>query len=1121
MLPFVLIQGIPALAGLDESGQLIGLTIPDVDMAPFDADEVMGFVSIDPAAVYWGASMRVVQAALQQAAAPAREAPKRAGRFKPRGHLFQPLPEGMVSGYPLVRPSLERFRAEIPSEDVVRLSSLFAISTIRVRIEMAEASFECFVDFYDKARVRNAFPSVDDIRSCFGTLKNTKTKQFSAVSEYAPVIREAMQSGLRDRELRRYLSTETVLPVGLGLAKLSFTLLLLGQDCLCLDTRILVRMFGSVKKSEDIQGGWGKTAKGHISTLGLDRYEAVEDSFLDGNRFYDRSDPIGRGRAQWISWEPLGRPPAPATHSVWLDVVTRQMPRAAAPTTRTTYEDVVRTLQRRDFARPSAEALVTKYHSIMVDHPDETAKQIADRIGISADCDSGLHTHQCPHGDVRAAVVQYAYHTTEADRLPRIRVAGLVPGAMPRYDEPYSEFDDGHHFFFYDDMTQVTRWPNDVVLRFPRPADAKQNVNKYGRPLGGQFATKTAVPPSAIEIEHNGQWMPLVSDDVERWLNGELSIPEERNSAWDIEAELQDEEEALKDAEAGRRRPPTRRPPTRRPFEVGDSVRRHESEMVGIVTGVTPLKFKMSDNASRAIVQVRWPNGYTSSPAEGQLVLVAPATGGPVGGGPVGGGNVADAGRRKTLRIDKLIIAHSSLQQAFVDVQQGRLSRTTGPLSVWYAPEYGGKIVRGYLLVDGWHRLVERLLRGPAEPFTWMDVDVRQVGSGYSDYWQTPAPEDRVVFAQSRYGGLEALFPREQLEAVSQRLPSGEAPDATAPLRAEAHKPRIRSPLRVGTLVYHGTSSDDRFTMPMGPAWVSNAPEVAEWFANRWLDDDGRGGTSRPRVLTFRMKASPKLAMIDGDADWQNLMEWASDGDREQDINELAQALCQRGIDGWHIPNNYPEGSDTLLCEPEKFLEYVGVEPVTANAPTVEDRRSGARRGWQHRREHDEAVVRNLDPSLVPLWQRIGGQFRGSPEQRYSDFMQYVHEHPEEGIAATQEESDAKLERLIRQREAGAGRRRAPEQPEWAHDERMKWWNVATSNPGLYGPSPQPYVAYFYERRPRIDVSGTLGTSSETPWVFAVDSEIIAIFPELNGRVSVELYRREGDLRIVVKGRAP
>ena len=161
-------------------------------------------------------------------------------------------------------------------------------------------------------------PPVEAIRDCFRGLQNSKSKMFSQVAAYAPVVRAAMESGLKDRALRRHLLRETDLPVGLGVSKMSFTLALLGQDTVCLDARILTRIFGSRDKATKVEEGWGKSGQ-RVSELALARYEAVEDSFLNGNPFYRASHPLGRARAQWMSWESVGG--APASHQVWLRTV--------------------------------------------------------------------------------------------------------------------------------------------------------------------------------------------------------------------------------------------------------------------------------------------------------------------------------------------------------------------------------------------------------------------------------------------------------------------------------------------------------------------------------------------------------------------------------------------------------------------------------------------------------------------------------------------------------------------------------------------------------------------------------------------------------------------------------
>lgn len=44
---------------------------------------------------------------------------------------------------------------------------------------------------------------------------------------------------------------------------------------------------------------------------------------------------------------------------------------------------------------------------------------------------------------------------------------------------------------------------------------------------------------------------------------------------------------------------------------------------------------------------------------------------------------------------------------------------------------------------------------------------------------------------------------------------------------------------------------------------------------------------------------------------------------------EIAAACCEAGYNGWHMPTNYPDGSDTLICEPDRFLDLVRVEGVS------------------------------------------------------------------------------------------------------------------------------------------------------------------------------------------------
>jgi hypothetical protein len=319
-LPFILLRSgpdvLPLFAGLDQ-GTLVGLTVPGGDTFPFELADVLGAVSADPAAVYWGLALQWAEVAHRQAAEavqrwPAAEAARRAPAYAARGHLFDPVLD--MTGFP--EDTLLRHRTSVPSLDTIRLSGLFAVSTVRTSIEQAEKSFNCFVALYEERG--RALPDIEDIRRCFRGLQNSKSRMFHEVAAYAPVIREGILRGLQDRELRRWLVRETDLPVGLGVTKMSFTLALLGHDCVCLDARLLGRMFGSREKATEVESGWGKTGA-HVSELSLRRYEKVEEAFLRGNPFYRTDDPIGRARAQWMSWESVGG--QAAKHSVWLRVV--------------------------------------------------------------------------------------------------------------------------------------------------------------------------------------------------------------------------------------------------------------------------------------------------------------------------------------------------------------------------------------------------------------------------------------------------------------------------------------------------------------------------------------------------------------------------------------------------------------------------------------------------------------------------------------------------------------------------------------------------------------------------------------------------------------------------------
>jgi hypothetical protein len=129
--------------------------------------------------------------------------------------------------------------------------------------------------------------------------------------------------------------------------------------------------------------------------------------------------------------------------------------------------------------------------------------------------------------------------------------------------------------------------------------------------------------------------------------------------------------------------------------------------------------------------------------------------------------------------------------------------------------------------------------------------------------------------------------------------------------------------LKPGTLVYHGTSSTRQFDKLQGPAWVSRAKNIADWFAREWRDGQPAVGS---RILTFRTTRPMRLEVLEDLDHMERVMERLGD---PVGTHEMAQAFCAaRGVDGWIVRERYgPRKDDILLCE-TRALKYVGSEAV-------------------------------------------------------------------------------------------------------------------------------------------------------------------------------------------------
>jgi len=365
-LPFALVRTArgdvaPVLLGDSGDDQLTGVSILGdlVSLAPRD---IVGAVSVEPSAVFYGVHAELQSESLQMAAEedipeatrlklqakrgdvikkyPGLQVRKgQSFKVRPRGARFQWTPEKPqgLSAFPEVKPVLLRQRASVPTLDTIRMAIIFAGLTVHAGTEEAEETFTMLLQRYES--MHGAMPPVEMIQDILQRhLPTARGLMYETAMPWSVATQEALKRGLRDRELRRYLWIDLPLEdqvESVGLAKMSFALMLLGQNVCCADTWILGAMFAekpfdtsdpqaaAIRRraaAEDISGQWKWAKAASTRELGLRRYEQIEDALVSGNPWHDRDpgNPLSRAQTQWVSWEwALG---VPASHRPWLEI---------------------------------------------------------------------------------------------------------------------------------------------------------------------------------------------------------------------------------------------------------------------------------------------------------------------------------------------------------------------------------------------------------------------------------------------------------------------------------------------------------------------------------------------------------------------------------------------------------------------------------------------------------------------------------------------------------------------------------------------------------------------------------------------------------------------------------
>lgn len=212
-----------------------------------------------------------------------------------------------LSGYPHAWRYVRRWREEVaPDWRSIALVGIFAVKSIQQPEKAFERSFREMGPTLRALLQSGIVPGVDELeamlREARTGLARTKARQFHEILLWAPQLRSRMR---RDptytREFRDGVALSSTLPKGLSMAKLSFTLSLLGRDGACLDTRVLQLLCAAdVKEAARVAKRWQKK-RGVLGERQLGRYRSVED-LLKETEFWDAAWPMPFARAQWLAW---------------------------------------------------------------------------------------------------------------------------------------------------------------------------------------------------------------------------------------------------------------------------------------------------------------------------------------------------------------------------------------------------------------------------------------------------------------------------------------------------------------------------------------------------------------------------------------------------------------------------------------------------------------------------------------------------------------------------------------------------------------------------------------------------------------------------------------------------
>lgn len=141
--------------------------------------------------------------------------------------------------------------------------------------------------------------------------------------------------------------------------------------------------------------------------------------------------------------------------------------------------------------------------------------------------------------------------------------------------------------------------------------------------------------------------------------------------------------------------------------------------------------------------------------------------------------------------------------------------------------------------------------------------------------------------------------------------------------------------LEPGTILYHGTCSQERFDMPRAGSWFSADRGVAHGFSS-WCT-----GSPNRRILVFMTASPARLLTVEGEPGRRVFTDdlagkLGTDPLLVYEPGKAARATCQAGHDGWYSADAYGPGqSDIMLCHPDRHLRLIVAQQIGRREPAA------------------------------------------------------------------------------------------------------------------------------------------------------------------------------------------